>query len=97
MFHADSAAFASYNLEEGEVDTLKKIRIFSRDRYGNDTSDVAGEYTITAVGDGTGDDSLVTVTSSALVSSGGWTASPTDLKWELVDDADTSARLLVNN
>lgn len=97
LFNADSASFAAHNLDVGELDTLKKIRIFSRDRYGNDTSDVAGEYTITAVGDGTGDDSLVTVTSSALVASSGWTASLTDLRWELVDEADTSARLLLTS
>jgi len=58
-FQADSASFAAYNLEAGEVDTLKKLRILSTDRYGNDVSAVAGEYTITAVGDGSGDDSII--------------------------------------
>lgn len=91
-FQADSASFAAYNIEAGEVDTLKKLRILSRDRYGNDASDVAGEYTITAVGDGAGDDSIITVTKTGF---SGWTASLTDLRWELVDDADQSARLLL--
>jgi len=96
-FTADSASFSASNLDVGELDTLKKIRIFNRDRYGNDSSDVAGEYTITAVGDGSGDSSIVTVTSAALVASGGWTATATDLLWEIVDDADTSARLLLTS
>ena len=91
-FSADSASFAAYNLDVGEADTLKKLRILSRDRYGNDASDVAGEYTITAVGDGSGDDTIITVTKSGFT---GWTATASDLKWELVDDADQSARLLL--
>lgn len=97
-FTADSAQFAAFNLDVGEsLEATKSIRIFSRDRFGNDTSDVAGTYTITAVGDGSGDDSIVTVTSAELVSNGGWTATLTDLKWELVDEADTSARLLLTS
>ena len=91
-FQADSASFAAYNLEAGEVDTLKKLRILSTDRYGNDVSAVAGEYTITAVGDGSGDDSIITVTKAGFV---GWTTDATDLRWELVDDADESARILL--
>lgn len=96
-FTADSASFSAYNLDVGEVDTLKKIRILSTDRYGNDASAVAGEYTITAVGDGAGDDTVVTVTSATLVASSGWAASATNLRWELVDDADSSARLLLTS
>ncbi len=95
-FSANSASFAAFNLDVGEsLEATKKIRILTRDRYGADASDVSGEYTITAVGDGTGDDSIVTVTSAALVASSGWTNTDTDLRWELVDDADQSARLLL--
>ena len=91
-FTAESASFAAYNIEVGEMDTLKQIRIFSRDKYGDDTSDVAGLYDITAVGDGHGDDTIVT-----LAVPGGWSASFTDLRWELVDQADESPRLLITS
>jgi hypothetical protein len=95
-FQAQSAQFAAFNLDVGEsLEATKKIRILSRDRFGDDASDVAGEYTITAVGDGTGDDSIVTLASAALTASGGWTATLEDLQWELVDEADSSARLLL--
>ena len=93
-FTASSASFSDNNLDVGEVDTLKTLRILSVDRYGNDVSSVAGEYTITAVGDGTGDDTVITVTKAGFT---GWTVSETDLKWELVDSADSSARLLLTS
>ncbi len=96
-FTADSASFAAYNIDVGEYDTLKKLRILPFDRYGNNVSAVAGEYTISAVGDSFGDDTIITVTSASLVGSSGWTATETDLRWELVDDADTSARLLLTS
>lgn len=94
-FSAASASFAGFNLDDGESDTLKRIRILNRDKFGNDTSDVAGVYDILSVGDGSGDDSIVTLTNP---SSGGvlpFTKSETDLVWELVDPADESARLLL--
>jgi hypothetical protein len=94
-FTADSAAFAAFNLDDGESDTLKKIRIFNRDKFGNDTSDVAGLYDILSVGDGTGNNNVVTLTNP---SAGGvlpFVKSETDLVWELVDPADESARLLL--
>lgn len=94
-FTAASASFAAYNLDVGEEDTTKKIRILATDRYGNDASAVAGEYTIASVGDGTGDDTIVTLTSATLISNGGFTATASNLRWELVDDADQSARLLL--
>lgn len=88
-FTASSAQFAAYNIDVGELGTLKQIRIMNRDKYGNDESDVAGTYDITAVGDGMGDDTVVTVSNGA-----GWTKSAADLRWELVDPADQSARVL---
>jgi hypothetical protein len=94
-FSADSAAFAAFNVEDGESDTLKRIRIFSRDKNGDDASDVAGVYDILSVGDGTGDTHVVNLTNP---SAGGvlpFTVSATDLVWELVDPADESARLLL--
>lgn len=96
-FFANSAQFAAYNLDVGEYDTLKQIRILNTDRYGNDVSSIAGTYTITAVGDGFGDDSVVTVTSTALVASGGWSATASNLRWELLDSSDRSARLLLTS
>jgi hypothetical protein len=87
-FTAESGSFAFANLDVGEVDTLKQIRILNYDKYGNDASDVSGTYTISAVGDGLGDDSVVTLSGAS------WAASHTDLVWELVDSADESARIL---
>jgi len=95
VFTADSASFASVNLVTGESDTLKQIRVFNRDKFGNDTSDVAGTYDISTVGDGTGDDSLVTLTNPSEGGTLPFTRTFTDLVWELVDPADTSARLLL--
>lgn len=88
-FTASSASFAAFNLDVGEYDTLKQLKILTRDKYGNDTSDVAGVYDITAVGDGAGDDSVVTVDVA-----GGWTSSFTNLRWQLLDPADESAKIL---
>lgn len=93
-FSADSASFASFNIEEGEADTLKQIRILSRDKFGNDASDVAGVYDIASVGDGSGDDTLVTLTNPSGGGTLPFTASLSNLRWELVDNADQSARLL---
>src|SRR5690606_27575189 len=88
--------FAAYRIESGEADTLKRIRIFAKDKFGNDTSSVAGVYEIGSVGDGTGDDSTVTL-SGVVAGSGGtlpFTDTASNLRWELVDPADESARLL---
>ena len=90
-FTAPSASFAAYNLDEGEYGTSKQVRILSRDKYGNDTSDVSGVYDIVSVGDGTGDDSIVTLLSGGLT----WAGSFSNLKWELLDPADESAKLLL--
>lgn len=91
---AASASFAAFNLDLGEVDTSKQIRILATDRYGNDASDVSGTYDIDTVGDTDGDDTVVTLTSASLTASEGWTKTATDLRWELVDSADTSSRVL---
>ena len=91
-FSADSASFAAYNLDLGEVDTAKTLRILTRDEFGNDTSAVAGDYTITAVGDGLGNDNIITVTKSGFT---GFTASVSNLRWQLVDNADKSAYVLL--
>ncbi|MFA5023439.1 MAG: hypothetical protein WC523_00580 [Patescibacteria group bacterium] len=90
-FTADSASFSANNLDLGEVDTSKQIRILPTDLYGVDASDVAGTYDISAVGDGFGDDTVVTL------SGANWASSHTDLRWELVDSADTSAYLLLTS
>lgn len=96
-FTADSASFAGYNLDLGEVDTSKQIRILNTDRYGNDASDVAGTYDIDSVGDTAGNDNIVTLSSASLTASEGWAKSATDLRWELVDSADTSSRILLTS
>lgn len=93
-FSADSASFSAFNIEAGEADTLKKIRILNRDKFGNDASDVAGTYDIASVGDGTGDDTVVTLTNPSAGGTLPFTASLSNLRWELVDTADESARLL---
>lgn len=94
-FTAASAAFADSNLDSGESDTTKQIRIFNRDKFGNDVSAVAGTYDILTVGDGTGDNTVVTLTNPSAGGSLPFAASETDLVWELVDPADESARLLL--
>lgn len=96
-FRADSAMFAAFRIDTGEADTLKRIRILNKDKFGADASAVAGVYTIGTVGDGTGDDTIVTL-SGVVAGSGGtlpFAATATDLVWELVDPADESAKLLL--
>jgi hypothetical protein len=88
-FTAASASFAAFNLDVGEVDTLKQIRIFNVDKYGNDVSDIAGVYDISSVGDGLGDDTVVTLSGAS------WATSASDLRWELIDPADESAKILL--
>lgn len=95
-FTAATATFRETNLDTAEGDVGKIIRILPFDRFGNDVSAVAGTYEITAVGDGSGDNTIVTV------AAGGndpgtvpFTASETDLRWELIDPADESAKLLL--
>ena len=88
-FTAASASFAAYNIETGEADTMKQIRILNRDKYGVDTSSISGVYGIASVGDGFGDDTIVTLAGAS------WAASFDDLMWELVDPADESAKLLL--
>lgn len=96
-FRADSASFSAHNLDVGEVDTVKYIRIFTTDKNGGACTQVAGTYIIGSVGDGSGDDSLVRLDSVAPGASGTlpFAASFTSLRWELVDPADESAHLLL--
>lgn len=86
-FTADSASFAALNLDTGEFDTDKQIRILSKDKYGNDVSAVAGTYDIVSVGGGIGDDTIVNLNTT-------FTATESDLVWELVDAADLSPKFL---
>lgn len=96
-FTAASASFSETNIDVGESDVGKYIRIFKKDKFDNPTGGVAGTYVISAVGDGTGDDTVVTL-GSVVVGSGGtlpFTATASNLVWELIDPADTSAKLLL--
>jgi hypothetical protein len=95
-FRAASASFAGSNLETGEADPTKHIRIFTMDRYGSSVTAIAGTYIIGSVGDGTGDDTVVSLDAVAPGASGTlpFASSGTDLCWELVDSADESARIL---
>lgn len=91
-FSANSAAFSTYNLDVGESDTLKKIRILSKDKNGESVDDVgtvSGIYDIASVGDAYGDDTVVTLSGIT------WPESRTDLIWQLVDTADESAKVLL--
>lgn len=95
-FTAASASFRETNLDVGESDVGKIIRIQPFDRFGNDVSALAGTYEISAVGDGTGDNTIVTLTSGGDdPGSLPFGSTATDLRWELVDPADTSAKLLL--
>ena len=90
VFTAASAAFADFNIDEGEEGTLKQIRIFNRDEFGNDTSDVAGTFDIVSVGDGSGDSTKVTLNAV-------FGLAKSNLRWELLDAADKSARVLLTS
>ena len=96
-FQADSASFAAHNIDVGEIDTTKYIRISRKNAFDVDVAGVAGTYTISAVGDGTGDDTIVTLGGVVAGSHGTlpFVASKTDLRWELIDPADESAKLLI--
>lgn len=97
-FTSPTAAFREINLDAGETDVGKIIRIQPFDRFGNSVSAVAGTYEITAVGDGTGDNTVVTLTAGGTdPGTIPFTASATDLRWELLDTADTSAKLLLTS
>lgn len=89
-FSAASASFRETNLDTGETDVGKQIRISNFDAFGNKILALSGTYDITAVGDGTGDLTVVTLNTT-------FSASDTDLVWELVDPADTSAKLLLTD
>jgi len=95
-FRADSASFSSSNLDTGEVDPTKYVRIFSTDKVGNPVPNIAGTYIIGSVGDGTGDDSLVRLDAIAPGASGTlpFVSSSSDLRWELIDSADESSHIL---
>jgi len=80
-FSAASASFRETNLDTGETDVGKQIRISNFDAFGNKVLSISGTYTITAVGDGTGDTTVVTLDTT-------FSASDTDLVWEFVDPAD---------
>jgi len=90
-FTSPSVTFRETNLDTGETDVGKQIRIYPFDKYGVavDAADV-GEWDITVVGDGTGDSTIVTVGHT-------FSSSATDLVWELVDPADQSTYLLLTS
>ena len=97
-FTAPSAAFSETNLDTGETDVGKIIRIFEFDKFGTDVSALAGTFEISDVGDGSGDATIVTLTAGGDdPGSLPFSASATDLVWELIDPADQSARLLLTD
>lgn len=91
-FSAASAGFQDGNTVPSETDVGKSIRILPFDRFGAPVADAAGSpYVILSVGDGYGDNTVVTLTAFTA------SASVTDLQWELVDTADNSAKLLLTS
>jgi len=87
-FSAATATFRTTNLDTGETDVGKSIRIKAFNKFGASVAAVSGTYTITAVGDGTGDATVVTVNTT-------FSDTVSNLQWELIDTADTSAKLLL--
>jgi hypothetical protein len=87
-FSAASASFFANNLDLGEADTNKKIKIMRKDAFGNSAESVSGTYEIVSVGGGLGDDTIVTLDTT-------FSASMTNLVWQLVDEADVSSYLLL--
>ena len=94
-FAADSAIFSAYNVDSSEDDTVKQIRIFNRDKFGNDASDFAGVYDILSVGGTSNDSHTVTLTNPTAGGTLPFADNRSDLVWELVDPADESARFLM--
>jgi hypothetical protein len=89
-FSSPSVTFREVNLDTGEGDVGKQIRIAPFDKNGSAVP--AGDYgtfDISAVGDGTGDLTIVTLSGVT------FSASNSNLVWELVDPADESAYLLL--
>lgn len=89
-FRAASADFSRYNIDLGESDLNKQIKILHRDVFGNIITE-SGSYNITAVGDGYGDFTVVTL------SGFNPTHSYTNIQWQLVDSADKSAYVLLTD
>jgi hypothetical protein len=93
-FTSPSVTFRETNLDTGETDIGKYIRIapFDKNGFAVDPLDIpTGDgWEITAVGDGTGDSTIVTVNHT-------FSSSATDLVWELVDSADQSTYLLLTS
>lgn len=95
-FTAASGSFQATNIETGEIDVEgKQIRILKRDRFGNDASDVAGLYEILSVGGTAYESTVVTLTNPTEGGILPFTRTMSDLKWELVDPADQSAKVLI--
>jgi hypothetical protein len=91
-FVAASASFTETNLDTGETDVGKQIRIAPFTKYGQAVaSGDYGTFDISVVGDGTGDDTVVTLTGIT------FSAHYSNLVWELVDPADQSAYLLLTD
>ena len=94
-FKAPSANFSAFNLDTGEEDIFKQIKILPYDALGNAVGDIAGVYDIVSVGGGVNDPTIVTLSDP---SSGGvlpFTGTNNNLVWQLVDPANTGAYVLL--
>jgi hypothetical protein len=88
-FTAPTANFAAARNDLGEADGNKFIVLFD-DGYAN----LTGKYSIVEIGDSFGDMTVVRISASPV---SGTAQVGSSLRWQLVDDADTSSRFALSD
>ncbi len=84
---SENGNFSADLLDAGEDDTLKQLQILF-------PPEMAGNYTITGIGDGYGDNSVLTLSGAH---SGGTGIGYEYVRWRLIDPSDTSAYLALTD
>lgn len=87
-FQSDTAAFSSDRVAAGEDDLDKQLILRT-------PSAAAATYTITQIGDGYGDNSIVYATRTSGTHTAG--VATENARWEIVDPADTGAQLAITD
>lgn len=87
-FSSATASFSVDNLDVGEDDTLKQIQITS-------PAALAATYNILSVGDGYGDNTMVTASRTTGVHTA--SQSYSDVDWRVIDNSDTGTHLCLTD